>query len=271
MGGVRMAVYALLLLAALVLVDWRFQSSVDAGSQDAELVYCLQPAHQGNLVNAAVSLGLAGPGSTASQMRIRGQRLTLAAWRTEDNHAFQRACDALATPAMPAQPSDTGTGTPAILSILLPVIAGSLLALAADDIKQASDRRWVQADELRADWKAFAQAVTSYGEDQVKRLEGIPLSAQVDESRQNLVATLRKIQSQHRKSPTIRTLQDRLAVGGDLGSGITSGWEPGDDEASEKKRSGRAEQIKGHLGQAESSLLKIAGALERRVWLSSRL
>ena len=268
MGGGRMAVYALLLLAALVLVDWKFQA---AGSQDADIVYCLQPAHQGSLVNAAVSLGLAGPGSTASQMRVGGRRLTLAGWRTADSDEFQRACDALAATAMPAQPGDTGTGTAAILSILLPVIAGSLLTLAADDIKQASDRRWVQADELRAGWKAFVQAVTSYGEDQVKRLDGIPKSAQVDESRQNLVATLRKIHSQHQRSPTIRALKDRLEVGGDLGSGITEGWEPGDDEASEKKRSGRAEQIKGNLDQAESSLLKVAGALERRVWLSSKL
>ena len=270
MGGVRVAVYALLLLAVLVLAGWVLQAPESAGSQDAALVYCLQPARKGDLVDAAVSLGLAGADSTVSQMRFGGRRLTLAEWRSADNGAFLRACDALAADALPAQSGNAVTGLAAIWLILLPVIAGSLITLAVDDIKQASDRRWVQAAKLRADWKAFDRAVGSYTEHQVNRSAGIPRSAEVDESRQDLVATLRKIQSQHRKSPTIGTLKRTLTTG-DLGAAITGGWDPGDDQANKRKRNDRAGQIKTYLSEAESSLEKIVGALERRVWLSSKL
>ncbi len=271
MGGVRMAVYAVLLLAALVLVDWRFQASEGSGVQDAMLVYCLQPDHQGNLVNAAVSLGLASSGSTTGDMLVAGRRLTLAEWRTTDDDAFQRACDALATASLPTQPGNETTGTPEILAILLPVIAGSLLTMAADDFKQASDRRWAQVDELRADWKTFEQAALKYAElRREARPTGVPPSTQLDESRRNLASSLRKIHSHRRKSPTIRSLQDTLAVG-NLGPDLEAGWGGGDDQASMTKRRDRAEQIKAYLDTADSSLEKVASALERRVWLPSKL
>jgi len=270
MGGVRMAVYALLLLAALALVGWALQTSQSGDSRDAALVYCLQPAHQGDLVGAAVSLGLADVDSTVGWIRVSGQRLTLAEWRSADDDAFQRACNALAAEAMPAQSGDMGTGPAEIWSVLLPVIAGALITLAADDIKQASDRRWVQADQLRAEWKAFDRAVVSYAKSQVGRPGGIPESTEVDESRQDLITSLRQIHSQHRKSPTIGTLKDTLAAG-DLGPAITGGWDSGADQANKEKRNDRAKQVKVYLGEAESSVEKIAGALERRIWLSSKL
>ena len=111
MGGVRMAVYAVLLLALLFPVGWALRAPESAVSQDAALVYCLQPARQGNLVDAAVSLGLAGADSTVSQMRIGGRQLTLTEWRSADKGAFLRACDALAADAMPAPSGNAVTPT----------------------------------------------------------------------------------------------------------------------------------------------------------------
>jgi len=271
MGGVRLVVYALLLLvAALVLVGSVVQNPESEGSKDAAIVYCMQSAHQDNLVGAAVNLGLASVGSTASQMRIGKRRLSLTQWRTADEDDFVRACDALAADAVPAPSASGDTGPAAIWSILLPVIAGALITLLVDDVKQASDRRWVQADQLRADWKAFDRAVTSYTERQVDRPAGIPGTTEVDDRRQDLITNLRKIQSQHRNSPTIGNLKDTLTTG-NLGSAITSGWKSGDNQADKRKRNDRAGQVRAHLGEAESSLEKITGALERRVWLSSKL
>jgi hypothetical protein len=270
MGGARMAVYALLILAALVLVDWRVQAAEGSGTQDAMLVYCMQPAHQGGLVNAAVSLGLADSDSTTHDLLVGGRRLTLAQWRSADADAFKRSCDALATAALPAEPGNADGGTAEILAILLPVIAGSLLTMAADDFKSASDRRWAQADELRAGWRAFAQAVLSYIQLRREgRSRGIPPSTQVDESRRNLASSLRKIHAQRRKSPTIRTLQDTLATG-ELGPSIADGWASNDDQDSLTNRSDRAQQIAVYLDAAEASVEKVASALERRVWLSSK-
>jgi hypothetical protein len=271
MGGVRMAVYAVFILAALVLADWRVLVSEGSGLQDARLVYCLQPGHQGALVNAAISLGLATPGSTPIELLVDGRRLTLTHWRSADDAAFNRSCNALATTALPAEPGNADSGTAEILAILLPVIAGSLLTMAADDFKNVSDRRWAQADELRADWKAFDQAVLSYAQLRREvRPGGIPPSSQIDENRRNLASSLRKIHAQHRKSPTIESLQETLAKG-DLGPSITAGWPSDDEQDSLTKRNDRVKQITGYLETASSSIEKIASALERRVWLSSKL
>lgn len=257
-----MAVYALLLLVFLALVEWGFHTSQDVAVQDADIVYCLAPAHLDGLVNGAVSLGLAGGGSSPGLMHVNGQKMSLAQWRTADSAEFKRACDAYATAAMPAPaPAAQSTATQAVLDILLPVLAGALLTLAADDFKQASDRRWAEADELRADGEAFTSAVQSYLRERQNVLaESLPSTSDLDAKRRALVATLRKIRSQHRKSPTIRSLQDKLD--GKLGPSITENWDGKDS---------RAKQITDCLGTFGTSLEKVAGALERRIWLSRKL
>jgi hypothetical protein len=271
MGGTRMAVYALLLLIALVAVDWGFQEAGRGGSADASVVYCLLPAHRESLVSAAVSLRLARPGSTAEQVRVGGRHLTLAAWRDADDAGFRRACDALAAASQPAPAAGASTGTGAILAVLVPVIAGALLTLAADDFRQASDRRWTLADELRSDWREFYAAVLAYAQRREKAASGgIPAPAAVDERRRFLSATLRKIHVHRRRSPTIRNLQDTLASGS-LGPAIAEGWAAGDTLDSATERRNRTDQIRGDLSNALAAVEKIASALERRIWLSSRL
>jgi hypothetical protein len=262
-----MAVYALLLLVFLAFADWGFQRHGNAATEDADLVYCLAPAHLDGLVNAAVSLGLAGAGSDPGAVRAGGQTLPLAEWRAADGADFRRACDAYATVSMPARPQDAqSTGVQAVLAILLPVIAGALLTMAADDFKQAADRRWAQADELRTDWMAFESAVRSYVRARRSTLTGgRPSVDDLGAKRRTLAATLRKIHAQHRKSPTIGTLHDNLA--GELGPSIADGWD-GKDTA---EVSTRAKQITDCLDTFRSSLEKVAGALERRIWLSSKL
>ena len=267
MGPVRMAVYALLLLAALVLVDWRFEAPGGSAAQDADTVYCLAPGHLGGFVTAAMNLGLAGSGSSPVTIHAGGRSMPLATWRAADGADFDRACDAYAAAGMTAAASAAPeSGAQDILTVLLPVVAGALLTMAADDFKQASDRRWAQADELRADWQVFQAAVESYTESRQSALrEGIPSSNDVDAARRTLVTTLRKIHSQNRRSPTIRILQDHLAA--DLGPLIVDGWDSGDAAGIRN----RAKQITDRLNTFGSSLNELAGKLERRVWLSSGL
>src|SRR5580693_3801378 len=194
MGGARMAVYALLLLVGLAGADFAFLLPQDAAAKDASVVYCLLPASRDSLVSAAVSLDLVRPGSAPGALLAGGQRLTLPQWRRWDDAAFQRACDALTATALPAPPGGQASGPSTLVAILLPVIAGALLTMAADDFRQASERRFAQADELRADWAEFAAAVRSY----VPRQEdpgdeGIPPSAEIDEKRRKVAAGLRRV------------------------------------------------------------------------------
>lgn len=261
-----MAVYALLLLAALVLVDWRFEAS-GSGAQDADTVYCLAPGHLGGFVTAATNLGLIGSSSNSVTIHAGGRTMPMASWRASDGADFERACDAYAAAGMTTEaPAVPGAGAQDVLTVLLPVLAGALLTMAADDFKQASDRRWAQADELRADWQTFQAAVLSYtGRRQRALSPGIPSPNDVDTARRTLAATLRKIHSQNRRSPTIRILQNHLAA--DLGPVIAEGWDSGDATVIRN----RANQITDYLNTFGSSLDELAGKLERRVWLSSRL
>jgi hypothetical protein len=261
-------VYALLVLVFLVLADWGLQTSGNAAARDADLVYCLGPARLDGFVNAAVSLGLAGAGSSPAAMRVDGRKLSLAEWHAEDSGDFQRTCDAFAATAFPSRAQTPGEqgGFPTVLTILLPVVAGALITMAADDVKEASNRRWAQADELRADWRAFESAIRAYVRDRQRALaEGLPPTDDLDAKRRTLAATLRKIHSQHRKSPNIRTLQSYLDGG--LGSAIADGWGGSGAEGG----NARVKQITHWLSTFGSSLEKVAGALERRIWLSSRL
>lgn len=267
MGPARMAVYALLLLAALVLVFWKSEASGGAAARDADTVYCLAPDHLAGLVTAAKDLGLVGSGSGPAAVHAGGRTMPVALWRTADGADFERACEAYATAGMPAaSPAAPGPGTADILTILLPVVAGALLTMAADDFKQASDRRWARADELRAGWQVFQAAVQSYVEKRQGTLQnGIPPATEVNTARQTLGGILRKIHSQNRESPIIRELQDCLET--DLGLGIANGWDSGDAA----KTGQRAKEITDRLAVAGRSLYELAGKLERRVWLSSRL
>lgn len=255
-----MAVYALLLLFFLAVAEWAFHTSDDTATRDANLVYCLAPARLDGLVNAAVSLGLADAGSSPAAMHVRKRNLPLAQWHAADEADFDRACDAYAAAARPA-PAAQGTGIQSVLDILLPVIAGALLTLAADDVRREGDRRWAEADELRAAWVAFRAAAQSYVKERMKPLTtSLPPTTELDARRGDLDAVLGKIRFQHRKSPTIRSLQDKL--NDDLGRSITANWD---------RKDSRAKHITNCLGTYGTSLEKVAGILERRIWLSRKL
>lgn len=268
MAGSRAALFALI-LAVFIAVDWLLllRSSSGQDFRDADLVYCLAPARQSGLVNSAEDLGLVDPGSNPSMIRISGSGMSLAAWRSKDHADFRRACSAYAAPAFQSgDSSGQGGGADSLLAVLLQVAAGALLTLVINEIKQGSDRRWVQADALRDSWKAFRGAVDSYIKE---RQNGLASQDEIDALRRDLVTRLRTILSQHRRSPTVARLKNQL--GADLGSDVAKNWATGNDEGASRERARRAATITDCLDNFDTSLQKVAGKLQHGIWLSWRL
>lgn len=259
-----MAVYVFLLLVIGVVVGWNLQGSSGTSGRDASLVYCLAPGHAGGLVNAAVTLSLAGQGSTASALLVNGRKLSLDQWRAADSADFQRACDAFAAANMPSPPAQAAPGGElgTVAGVLLPVVAGALLTMAADDFKQAADRRWEQADEMRADWRAFQAAAGQFVEDCVTPLRaGLPATGDLAEKRRKLRQTLRKIRAGHRFFSRIAELSDSLD-GDVLGSSLETGWDIGNTAKAE-----RAREVRNSLTTFGENLEQAATALARKIWL----
>jgi hypothetical protein len=273
MAGSRTAVFALLILVPIVLVDWLFQTSSESRTSNADLVYCLAPAHQAGLVDAAASLGFVVGGSTPAAVRVADSdsAISLGTWRARDDADFEQACDAYAAPSVGSVGSSSESGpVGSLFNILLPVAVGALLAFAFDEFKQGSDRRWAQADALRDSWAAFRGMIETYlTERQKLPPDGVPAQSDIDARRWDLTDKLRTIQSQYRKSPTLVTLKSELS--GKLGDGIGAGWVPGVTPVDFTERKGRADGLTRALNDFDSSLQRVAGRLERGIWLPSRL
>lgn len=271
MAGSRTALFALLVLGVIVLADWRFQTSSEDTASNADLVYCLAPAHQAGLVNSAVSLGFATGGSTPAAMHVPGSTITLGTWRADDDAKFDQACDAYAAPSVRSAGSTDESGPiGSLFNILLPVAVGALLAFAFDEFKQGADRRWEQADALRESWTAFRGIIDTYlAERQEWPVAGLPPQSDIDARRGDLAGKLRTIQSQYRRSSTLASLRGDLS--GELGDGIDAGWASGSTTVDFTERKKRADALTVTLNSFDSSLQRVAGKLSRGIWLTWRL
>lgn len=267
MAGWRTTLFALLILAVFILAYWIFQPSNDSAVSDADLVYCLAPAHQAGLVNAAVTLGLVGAGSSPAAVRVAKSVIPVGTWQARNSADFQRACDAYAAPALASGGSPAGGGgLGGVLNVLLPVAVGSLLTLTTDEIKQKSGQRRDQAEALRESWSAFRGVIETYVKER-QRLppDGVPAQSEIDALRRDLATKLRRIHSQYTSLPAVGGLRDQLTK--ELGAGIAAGWATGDSEEMIRRRGERADAVKGTLNAYDSSLRKAARELERGIWL----
>lgn len=265
MAGTRAALYLLLALVAAGLA-WSGISASDQASsnQDTRVVFCTAaPARLHGVVNAAVSLHLADPGSVPGAISVPGgQRgLSFSRWRAADGAAFLRSCDAYEAANLPAQSAggSAGPGLGGALGTLLPVLLGALLTLAADDVKQAAGRRWAAGDEVRAGWRDFEAAVDSFIRECEAADQGLPPLDMVNATRRDLRATLRKTGSLYRRYPELTTLID--TVSGDvLGpSAFGPGW----------AETGKAGPARDSLDSGRSSAEALAARVERGFRLSS--
>jgi hypothetical protein len=271
MAGSRTALFALLVLAVIVLADWRFQTSSEDTTSNADLVYCLAPAHQAGLVDSAMSLGFVKGGSTPTAVHVADSTITLGTWRANDHAKFEQACDAYAAPSVgSAGSTDEGGPVGSLFNILLPVAVGALLAFAFDEFKQGSDRRWAQADALRESWAAFRGMIETYlTERQKVPTVGLPAQIDIDARRRDLADKLRTIQSQYRHSPTLTTLKAELS--GELGDSVGAGWVAGASTHDFTERKKRADALTGTLNNFDSSLQRVAEKLARGIWLPWKL
>jgi hypothetical protein len=272
MGGARLGVYALLTLVFVVMADFGFHRQNDTSAQDADIVYCLAPAHLGGLVNAAEALSLAGQGSRPAAMLIDGHPISLARWRDTDAAEFEQACDAYALADMPSPPAapSPDNGLETVADILLPVIAGALLTMAADDFKRAADRRWAQADELRTDWRAFRTAVTVFVGECVKPLaDGAPNPFDMDQTRHKLLETVRKIRMLHPGHPKLDALtepiEDAPTRQAPLGASLGKPWDQGIEQKRERKQ-----QVVRELESYDMAVEVVAVKLGSKLWLPRR-
>lgn len=268
MGGARLAVYAVLLVLIAGLAAWEFQQTEGPPQQDVDLVYCTAPSHAGGLVDAAVSLGLAGRGHHAGSLLVRGRDLSPGLWRAEQPDAFNLACGAYAAAHLPGQASSAGQdGGKTMAGILLPVVVGALLTLMAADFRAEGDRRWALADELRANWQAFSESARSFADALARPAGGKRSSADLDARRREFTATLRKVRAHYGGRESARRLREALdGRNGILGEkGIAANWDQGESE-----KSAQHEKVLDALGEGEKYMSEIAESLERRIWSRPR-
>jgi hypothetical protein len=273
MPGLRTALFALVVLGLFALLYFLFRPGSGPSVRDADLVYCLAPAHQAGLVDAAESLDLISTRSTPAAVQAGGPPLTLSAWVDKDTADFRRACDAYAAPAFQSGSSGSAATSSVIdtlLAILLPVAAGALLTLSIDEFKQGSDRRFAQPDELREAWEALRDLIDSYVEGTwTGSASELPKTREIDAARRVLDAKLATVLAQHRKSPSVKRLKKQLQRYS--GARVAAGWSGGGDAKATMERAERAEMIRTDLEEFDALLQAVAGKLERRTWRSSKL
>ncbi|MGW3653236.1 hypothetical protein [Streptomyces sp. NPDC000878] len=157
----RVVTGAALLLLAAGAVPAFAASSGDANSpeRDAQLVYCLAPAHRTDLLTAAVRLGLLKDGA----------KVTPEQWAKDHDDEFGRACAAL----MAAESDSPGTAARAeeadgdgwfmtALKQLPLLLLGALLALGGQSYERGSAERRSLRLELRTTENAYRDAVREY-------------------------------------------------------------------------------------------------------------
>jgi hypothetical protein len=126
--------------------------------RDDQIVQCLSPTRQTELAAAAAALDHR---LTAAGDRIVTPTATLdpITWSRTDRAAFTRACRAMTYVAPPKSPESP---LPAAVAILLPVLAGGLVALISTEWRNSSELAVKHADDLGDAADAFLVAAREY-------------------------------------------------------------------------------------------------------------
>jgi len=234
-------------------------AGTDGSLEDAQQVFCLAPAQRAQVVQAAVALGLAQPGRAADEVRVGGQDVTLETWRDAHRDQFDRTCAALfaAGPGNVQAPGDGGDRIDSVLSVLLPVLAGSLLTLLTTAWRDSISTRRLQGDALRSAAQFFAEASRDYFRGWLEPAGPRPSEAQIRTSRSDLAARLRTAAALHRRWSRPRIVRDRL-VEGPLGDDMSRDWS--DPTVDAQRRVG---ELEARLEELLSDVDEIADALSR--------
>jgi len=220
--GTAVTVGALVLFG--VLVWWgvtaapAFAAPGASGERDAQLVYCLDTAHRGDLVTAAVRLGLLKAGATAQDTVVptaAGGRMTLEKWAEHSQDDFGRACSALMSAASDSPGAAAGGSAEDgwFMTFLksLPLLgAGALLTLGGQFSERVSAERRQLTQQLDSGAAAFRAAAREYLADYERRPDADHTA--VLAARDALIGPLLQVSGPGARRDTARRLAGELPL-----------------------------------------------------------
>ncbi|GAB3139382.1 hypothetical protein GCM10027290_08480 [Micromonospora sonneratiae] len=229
----------------------------DGPADDAAVVFCLSRAERPRLVDAAVALGLATPGSTPERLTAHGEERDVEGWRRDRRADFDRACRALVA----ARQHETGTAgekSSGFLTLLLPaLISGAVGWFFSAQLATAGTRR-VQADALRAAIRAFVNASEGFVRQQQETRAGLPPDdEEVHTRRAELAAGLDQVASAKRWWRLPERLSEDL-YGDTLGPRMTQDWFP----LTSAEKDARAAVLRASLGRFSAEAEQVAQAVQ---------
>ncbi|MBB6399444.1 hypothetical protein BKA00_006358 [Actinomadura coerulea] len=231
-------------------------------ADDARLVHCLSPAHQTELVNAAVALGLGERAAARTHIKVAGKATPLDAWRKQKPEAFDRACKALYEASKEGGSSGGGSGALSLselVKILLAAAAGAVLTMLAGDWRSARDTGMLRADELRRAARQYGSAASEYAQAWVSYSAGpLPSDEAVGKAGAELDAQLRRYELLRKRWRAPTRLRTTLATA-PLGDALGSGW----GGTSSQDRASRSQDIDTALAEVRDGCEVLALALER--------
>ncbi|MFB9832699.1 hypothetical protein [Actinoallomurus acaciae] len=167
------------------------------GTGDAQTLYCAEPANTRPLVDTAVALGLALPGTHAKPLKVNGRDFTVKDWTQAFPADFGRACAALvAVRKLPEASSGWSGDLVKTVIGLIPVGVGALLALGSGMLTTRKAGAEREAGELHAAVTAYERAARDclIG---WRQGQGRSREAAMDAPLSGLLAELQRCKSRH--------------------------------------------------------------------------
>ncbi len=264
MRGLGPVCFALLTLFAFAFVQLSADPATAAvrnTADEARLVYCLDPAHKAELVNAAVTLGLGGRAIARTDITVEGKAMPLDAWRKLNPKAFDRVCSALYEASGHGGSSGGGSGglsVSELLKILIAAVVGAVLTMVVGDWRSARDTGMLRADGLRRAVREYSSAASEYAQAWASYSTGsLPSDEAVGRTGAELDAQLRRYELLRKKWRVPARLRTKMATA-PLGDALSAGWggtSPGD-------RAARGQTIDRALADIRDGCEELALALE---------
>src|SRR5262250_750392 len=157
---------AIMVSAAIIIVATAFLLVMTLWQKftDSDRVYCLQ--HRSDLVDAAVTLGLAQRADTTERLKVGGQEIAPEEWWSTHGKDFQRGCLALNPPEPRLNPLEkivsTESGLASGLAGVLGALVGSGILYISERTRDRAQRREDEARRLNTLGTAFKATVESF-------------------------------------------------------------------------------------------------------------
>ncbi|WP_167458950.1 MULTISPECIES: hypothetical protein [Streptomyces] len=214
-------------------------AALASDERDAQLVFCLDAEHRGDLVAAAVRLNLLKADATAAgtvRPTAAGGPMTLEKWAEDREDDFGRACSALMavdsdSPGTAAKDTAEDGWFVAFLKSLPLLAAGALLTLGGQFSERVSSERRLLKQQLGSGEAAFRTAVREY----LAAYESDPQSdhTAVLTARDALTAALAQVAGPGARRAAARRLADELPLAGPLPAARGGAFLGPDDRARE--------------------------------------